>query len=313
MLPPGARDPVLLGVGRPRALPLDANNAFLVVLPGRYWDARPRISYLLHGRRIGKLPGGPGPLVYQRGTETPVPQVRAPDPDGAAPWGFAATDNCHTATGRIVDGRLATIELSDGVLKAGAESTGWSSSCAAHPTVFEPAFVRDEPVEFSQQQLGNGEDPFRAERQPLRQPEVEWRTLPGRTLVTGVARPDVESVTLSSPSDVRTLRPSGPLHAILAVYDGYFLRGNLTATVRLRDGRVQTEQIAGYGPSLREPEPLTVRLRVAREILAQPPPRAHARGAAQERGFLAPVKAQIRAIERRIAYERAHPGLLPAE
>jgi hypothetical protein len=313
MLPPGARDPVLLGVGPPRALPVDANNAFLVVLSGHYWNARPRISYLLHGRRVGKLPGGPGPRLYQRGTEAPVPQVRAPDPDGAAPWGFAATHDCATAVGRIVDGRLATIDLSDGVLKAGAETSGWSSSCAAHPTVFEPAVVRHEPVEFNQQQSGGGEDPFGSEREPLRRPEIEWRTLPGRTIVTGVARPDVVSVTLSSPSDVRTLRPSGPLHAILAVYDGYFLRGNLTATVRLRGGRVQTEQIAGYGPSLHEPEPLTVRLRVAREILAQPPPLPHARTTAQQRGFLAPVKAQIRAIERRIAYERAHPGLLPAE
>jgi hypothetical protein len=313
MLPPEARDPMLLGVGRPRTLPIDANNAFLVVLPGQYWNARPRISYLLHGRRVGKLPGGPGPRLYRRGTEAPVPQVRAPDPDGAAPWGFAATHNCSTAVGRIVGGRLATIELSDGVLKAGAETSGRSSSCAAHPTAFEPAVVRHEPVEFDQQQMGTGEELLRSERKPLRRPEIEWRTLPGRTIVTGVARPDVVSVTLSSPSDVRTLRPSGPLHAILAVYDGYFLRGNLTATVRLRDGRVQTEQVAAYGPGPYEPEPLTVRLRIAREILAQPLPRTHSRGAVPRRDFLAPVKAQIRAIERRIAYERAHPGLLPAE
>jgi hypothetical protein len=313
MLPPGARDPVLLGVGPARALPVDANDAFLLMLPGHYWNARPRISYLLHGRRVGRLPGGPGPRLYQRGTETPIPQVRAPDPDGAAPWGFAATHDCGTALGRIVGGRLATIELYDGVLKPGAETSGSSLSCAAHRTVFEPAFVRHEPVEFNQQQLGGGESPFRSEQEPLRRPEIEWRTLPGRTIVTGVARPDVVSVTLSSPSDVRTLRPAGPLHAILAVYDGYFLRGNLTATVRLRDGRVQTEQIVGYGPGLQEPEPLTVRLRVDREILAQPLPRTDTRGAAQQRGFLAPAKAQIRAIERRIAYAREHPGLLPAE
>jgi hypothetical protein len=313
MLPPGARDAVLLGVGPTRALPLDSNNAFLVVIAGRYWNARPRISYVLRGRRVGKLPGGPGPRPYRRGTEAPVPQVRAPDPDGAAPWGFAATHNCYTAVGRIVDGRLATIELSDGVLKAGAESTGWSSSCAAHPTAFEPAAVRHEPVELNQQQLSSGEDPFRSEREPLRRPEIEWRTLPGRTVITGVARPDVVSVTLSSPSDVRTLRPSGPLHAILAVYDGYFLRGNLTATVQLQDGRVQTEQIAGYGTGFYEPEPLTVRLRDAREILAQSRAGTHARSGAQRHGVLALLDAHIRVIERRIAYQHAHPGLLPAE
>jgi hypothetical protein len=313
MLPPGASDPVLLGVGPARALPVDTNNAFLVVLAGRYWNARPRISYVLHGKRVGKVPGGPGPRLYQQGTETPTPQVRAPDPDGAAPWGFAATRNCRTAVGRIVAGRLAHIDLWDGVLEAGSAFSGSSSSCATHPEAFEPADELREPVEFNQQQVGTGEDPLQPERAPLRQPEIEWRTLPGRTIVTGVARPDVVSVTLSTPSDVRTLRPAGPLHAILAVYDGYFLRGNLTATVQLRDGRVQTEQIPGYSRGGYEPEPLAVRLRQARQLLGQLQARDHARGWSHKRAFLGPTQMEIQEIERRLAYELAHPGLLPAE
>jgi hypothetical protein len=311
MLPPGAQDPLLLGVGAPRALPVDANNAFLVLLSGRYWNARPRITYLLHGRRVGKLRGGPSRL-YLRGTEAPVPQVRAPDPDGAAPWGFAATRNCNTAVGRIVAGRLASIDLYDGVLKAGAEFTGSRSSCVTHPEPFEPAALLREPVEFDEQQDGNGQDPFLRESEPLRRPEIEWRTLPGRTIVTGVARPDVASVTLTSPSDVRTLRPTGPLHAILAVYDGYFLRGNLTATVRLDDGRVQTEQVAGLGPGAFEPESLTVRLRDAKQTLAELIARARSRGEFQH-APVAMYAAHIHAIERHLAYERAHPGLLPRE
>jgi hypothetical protein len=315
MLPPGARDPVLLGVGSARALPLDANNAFLVVLPGRYWNARPRISYILHGHRVGGLPGGPGPRLYRLGTQTPVPQVRAPDPDGAAPWGFAATRNCSTAVGRVVAGRLASIDLSDGVLKAGSEFSGGRSSCVTRPEAFEPAAELREPVEFDQQQVGTGEDPFRAEQQHLHQPEVEWRTLPGRTIITGVARADVVSVTLSSPSDVRTLRPAGPLHAILAVYDGYFLRGKLTATVRLRDGRVQSEQIASYGSGSYKPEPLTVRLHDMQQTLTQLRARARSRAGVRSlaRVPVAPFEAHVREIEKRIAYERAHPGLLPSE
>jgi hypothetical protein len=312
MLPPGASDPVLLGVGPARALPVDANNAFLVVLPGRYWDARPRISYILHGRRVGKLPGGPGPLRYMQGTEDPIAQVRAPDPDGSAPWGFAATRNCSTAVGRIVAGRLASIQLSDGVLKAGSEFSGGSSSCATHPEAFALAAQLRGPVEFDHQQVGSGEDPFLGEPQRLRQPEIEWRTLPGRTIVTGVARADVVSVTLSSPSDVRTLRPAGPLHTILAVYDGYFLRGDLTATVRLRGGHVQTEQIASYGPGSYEPEALTTRLHQAKQTLTQLRERARARGPYGGVG-IAPYEARIREIERRLAYERAHPGVLPSE
>jgi hypothetical protein len=313
MLPPGASDPVLLGVGPARALPVDANDAFLVMLPGRYWNARPRISYVLHGRRVGKLHGAPGSRRYELGTEAPIPQVRAPDPDGAAPWGFAASRNCATAVGRIVAGRLAHIDLYDGVLEAGSEFSGSSSSCATHPEAFEPAAEQREPVEFNQQQVGTGEDPFLHEHESLRRPEIEWRTLPGRTIVTGVARPDVVSVTLSTPSDVRTLRPSGPLHAILAVYDGYFLRGNLTATVRLRDGHVQSEQIAGYGPGAYQPEPLTARLRDAKQTLAQLRDRAHSRAGARDHLLLAPFEARIHEMERRVTYERAHPDLLPSE
>jgi hypothetical protein len=312
MLPPGASNPVLLGMGPARALPLDANNAFLLVLPGRYWDARPRISYVLDGRRVGKLPGGPGPRLYQHGIEDPIPQVRAPDPDGAAPWGFTATRDCSTAVGRIVDGRLARIDLSDGVLEAGSEFSGGSSSCATHPEAFEPASVLNQPVEFDQQQVGSGEDPLQGEPQPLRQPEIEWRTLPGRTILTGVARADVASVTLSSPSEVRTLRPSGPLHTILAVYDGYFLRGNLIATVRLRDGRVQSEQIASFGGGSFQPEPPAEQLRQAKRTLAQMHARTRTRGSRHPLP-VPPFEAHIRAIERRVAYERAHPGLLPAE
>jgi hypothetical protein len=313
MLPPGARDPVLLGVGPARALPVDANNAFLVVLPGRYWNARPRISYVLNGRRVGKLHGGRGSRLYQLGTEARIPQVRAPDPDGAAPWGFAATRDCSTAVGRIVAGRLASIEESDGVLKAGSEFSGYRSSCVTHPGALEAAGELREPVEFDQQQVGAGQDPFRAQREPLRQPEIEWRTLPGRTIVTGVARPDVVSVTLSTPSDVRTLRPSGPLHAILAVYDGYFLRGKLTATVRLRDGRVQTEQIASFGPGSYEPEPLTARLHADRQTLAQLRTAARSRGGSRDRAPLASFEARVHQLERRVDYQLAHPGLLPSE
>jgi hypothetical protein len=313
MLPPGASDPVLLGVGHARTLPVDANNAFLVVLPGRYWNARPRISYLLRGRRVGKLHGPPGSRRYERGTEAPVPQVRAPDPDGAAPWGLVATPNCTTAVGRIVAGRLAHIDLWDGVLEAGSEISGSSSSCATHPRGIEPAAEQHQPVEFDQQPISSGEDPFLHKPEPLHRPEIEWRTLPGRTIVTGVARPDVVSVTLSSPSDVRTLRPTGPLHAILAVYDGYFLRGNLTAIVRLSDGHVQSEQIAGYGPGAYEPESLEAQLREAKHLLAQVHKREGSSHGLRERAPAEPYHARIRALERRVDYERLHPGLLPAE
>ena len=74
-------------------------------------------------------------------------------------------------------------------------------------------------------------------------PEVERRTLPGRTIITGRADGDVAAVTIVTPRDVRTLRPSGPAHVLIAVYDGQFFSGRITATVLLRNGKRVTEQI----------------------------------------------------------------------
>lgn len=315
VLPPGATDPILLGVGVARPLPVDSNNAFLVVTSGRYWDASPRITYLLHGHRIGTLAGGGRPKLFPLGSAPQIPQVRAPDPDGGAPWGFAATVNCSSAVGRIVDGRFASIDLSDGVLKSGAERTGWRSSCATHPEAFTPPSLAHQPVEFDEQQAQAAIPLPGREPEPFSRPEIERRTLPGRTIITGIARSDVISVTLSTPSDVRTLRPSGPLHAILAVYDGFFLRGNLTATVRLRNGRVETEDIGGVGRASYEPASLTLRLREAKRMLVQARARTRSSklSASAARGYLKLAEEHLDAIERHVRFERSHPGLLPGE
>jgi hypothetical protein len=314
VLPPGASDPILFGAGPRRRLQVDSNNAFLLVLSGRYWNSSPRITYMLGGHRVGSLARGERPRLFPLGSSPQIPQVRAPDPDGGAPWGFAATRNCSTAVGRIVDGRLASIDLSAGVLKAGADETGSRSSCATHPEASPPAILLRQPVEFDVQQAqATSSLPWR-EQEPFSRPEIERRTLPGRTIITGVARANVASVTLSTPSDVRTLRPSGPLHAILAVYDGFFLRGTLTATVRLRDGRVQTEELTGPGRGAYEPPTLKVQLREARRMLAQAHPRAQGPSRTQStHEYPKLVEERVAAIERHVRFEASHPGLLPAE
>jgi hypothetical protein len=125
----------------------------------------------------------------------------------------------------------------------------------------------------------------------------------------------VVSVTLSTPSDVRTLRPAGPLHAILAVYDGFFLRGNITATVRLRDGRVETQEIVGPGNGSYQPPALSVQLHEARRLLAQahaqPPSSRRSGGVAH--GYLKLLQEHLDTIERHVDFVRSHPGLLPPE
>lgn len=308
LLPPGAESPELIGVGPTRPLPVDSNDAFLIVLAGRYWNSSPRIVYLLHGHRVGRPVTDRRTLQFPLGSFPREPQVRAPDPDGGAPWGFAATTSCSTAIGRIVDGRFASIDLSDGVLKSGPEGTTSRSSCSTHPEPFTPARILRQPVEFGEQQAQTTTTPFGRPPERFSRPEIERRTLPGRTIITGIAHADVVSVTLSTPSDVRTLRPSGPLHTILAVYDGFFLRGKLTATVRLRGGDIQTEQIFGPGVGPLESPTPGLQLSEARRLLAMARAQARGRGSNQALAF---ERAHLEAIERHVRFERLHPGLLP--
>jgi hypothetical protein len=76
---------------------------------------------------------------------------------------------------------------------------------------------------------------------------------------------------------------------------------------------VQTEQIAGYGPGAYEPESLDVRLREAKQLLTQLRARARSSHGSREHAPVEPYEARIREMERRVDYERLHPGLLPAE
>jgi hypothetical protein len=115
--------------------------------------------------------------------------------------------------------------------------------------------------------------------------------------------------------DVPTLRPSGPLHPILAVYDGFFLRGNLTATVRLRGGRVETEEIFGAGRAPSGTPSLAVQLREAKRLLAQARVRSRREklSPSSARAYLKTLEEHLDAIGRHLAFQRSHPGVVPAE
>lgn len=319
MLRLDATHPVLLGAGAPRPLALDANHAFLAVLPGRYWDAPLRISATIDGRTVfgsavQSFPGPPAPA---------TPQSRAPDPDGGAPWGFAAGSDGASAYGRIVDGRFATIEAQSGALRNGPQ--GWSGGGSA-PTQRKPP-----PVRFDTQG-GPEYDLLGQLTNTLPAPELERRTLPGRTIITGTAEADVVSVTLVTPRDVRTLRPSGPEHTFIVVYDGQFFRGAITATIELRDGHTVTEPVPN-GPggivASAPPRPsLTTRLRsdeitlkgmrsqVARAEHANPSQRAKLLDGAplpQIVQGLQRIQSIVATEKARIAFIHAHPGILPIE
>ncbi len=315
-----ATHPVLLGAGAPRPLALDANHAFLAVLPGRYWDAPLRISATIDGRTVGARAvqeGRPGPGVPA------TPQSRAPDPDGGAPWGFAAGRNGSRAYGRIIEGRFATIDAQSGALRYGLQG---SSSGGGAPLKRRPAPVRFETEGGPEYNL-SGEL-----TNALPPPEIERRTLPGRTIVTGTAEADVVSITLATPRDVRTLRPSGPEHTFIVVYDGQFFRGALTATVELRDGHTVTEPVpngpggniglVGRTPSLAarlRSDEVTLRgmrSRVARAERANPRQRKQLLGDAPLARIvqgLQGIQAIVATEQARAAYVQAHPGILSGE
>jgi hypothetical protein len=318
MLRLDASHPLLLGAGTPRPLALDANHAFFAVLPGRYWDTPLRISAVIGGRTVlgramQSVPGPPS-----------TPQASAPDPNDGAPWGFAARADGSSAFGQIVEGRLAAIDTRTGAVHYGPN--GWSGGGNG------PALRKPPPVRF-ESHGGPEENLLERSTTALPRPELERRTLPGRTIITGEADANVVSVTLATPRDVRTLRPSGPEHVVIVVYDGQFFRGAITATIALRGGRTVTEAVNNPdspGPPAAEPaQPsLTKQLQRDRVTLAgmrgQVARAEHAGPRKREKLLdgapltqivhgLRDIEATVVADEGRVAYVAAHPGVLPLE
>ncbi len=127
-LPPSASHALLIGAGAPRPIRADANDAFLLVLPGRYWDASLHVAYTVGGRTVGLPARRPAPAGKANGT---APEARAPDPDGGAPWGFTVHADGSDEFGRIVDGHLADIEEEHGTIVSGP--VVWGSGTAEVP------------------------------------------------------------------------------------------------------------------------------------------------------------------------------------
>jgi hypothetical protein len=61
--------------------------------------------------------------------------------------------------------------------------------------------------------------------------------------VVGAAVAGVRSVTIRTPTDVRTLRPSRVGHLFIAVYDGRFYTGTISATAHMAGGKDVTVSV----------------------------------------------------------------------
>jgi hypothetical protein len=172
-------------------------------------------------------PGGEKPVA---GTDYVA--ARAPDPAGGEPWGLIASRGseggvCLSMTGRLVGTRLGNVDRRLGIFAAGPFDM--MQTCGQR----EP--TRAFPMRIDTGIWGEGEDDPRG--------RVERRVENTRIIFSGRVHADVVSVTIKTPRDVRTLIPSSRAHALLAVYDGRFPAGKVTATARMKDGREVTRTL----------------------------------------------------------------------
>ena len=246
MIAQGVRSAQLLGAGQPRPLELDRHGAFLVVLGPEHAGSTLRLREVRAGGAVQTS------VVSDLGIQCeprPGRSVRVADPDGGPSWtiGYGRIVNTfRTGTnrgtsllgpigggrcryiGRLAGERLAFAIDGETWLRYGAYGFSWS-----------PATER-KGRGLTLEVQGPGSGPERAQATGRASAaQVARRTLPGRTIVMGTASSDVTSVTLTTPRDVRTVRP-GAGGVFLAVYDGPFYGGTVRATAHLKNGRDTT-------------------------------------------------------------------------
>lgn len=175
-------------------------------------------------------PGRPQPAVVPARGAPPMVAARAADPNGGLPYGLLGSRSStggwcvRSQPGRIVDGRVGDIDFERGTF---VPHTLSGMDCAS-----TKGLSRDRPTTGG---YGGAEDGSEPSRDPT-PGRIARRTLPGLQFVAGQALPNVRAITIKTPRDVRTLVPSQPAHAYLAVYDGTFASGSLRQTVTFDDG-----------------------------------------------------------------------------
>ncbi|MDQ8043245.1 MAG: hypothetical protein AAGC46_02930 [Solirubrobacteraceae bacterium] len=187
-------------------------GAMLAMLPPSY--AAPGTEVRVHYRLADGHTKTSDWLAYAP-AKRPV-RARALDPDGGADWAVQSISNREPGVpafpGQLVDGRLATVDPSTGAV-------GFSG----FGTMGSGRLDRDHPVWFQQQPTLpdiNPDEPTLA--------TIQRRTLPGETVIYGGVAPGVRTVTIRTPRDVRTVRPSKTTGLFVVVYDGRFTQGKIT-------------------------------------------------------------------------------------
>jgi hypothetical protein len=165
---------------------------------------------------------------FRRGTmrlEAP-----APDPGGGPAMGVVVADDrkgspCIVGEGSQLGERFGGFVPEPGLFVELSQTT-------CEPPGFRPTRETPVPIRFGYNSwsLFDGAGPHELRGR------VERRVALDRSSVTAVCHPDVVSVTLRTPRDIRTLVPSPHAHVIHAVYAGDFGAGRIVAVAHMRDG-----------------------------------------------------------------------------
>lgn len=169
--------------------------------------------------------------------ELPAPATRkvaaiAPDPAGGRPWGLIIGRSksgaaCLSSPEQLVGDAYAYVDPRLNIAFLGG--IGGFFNCKRKPPT--RAFpMRTETL------ISGIADPDQRGR-------VERRVVEGRIVFSGTVHPDVASITITTPHDVRTLIPTSEHHAFVTVYAGRFPGGEAKATARFKDGRTVTRSL----------------------------------------------------------------------
>lgn len=154
----------------------------------------------------GDLPQGEAPVPGSQSLEP----IRVPDPHGGPPWGMRifrgeSGELCRTV-GRVVDGKLVLLTGPRTYRELPLRGPGVCSDLSKTPATFS-----------------------------LRQDRTVQDGKP-RSVLSGLAREDVRTITVTGRGERRTLTPS-PRGGYLTVYDSFVDANDLTIIATLNSGR----------------------------------------------------------------------------
>jgi hypothetical protein len=165
--------------------------------------------------------------------------ARAPDPDGGAPWGLAVSRGphgtwCSGNVGRVVGNGVGQINPRQDVF---GDQTSFTFYCPTLTGRFKMSHNR--PLQYELTSGATVDDTGAgATRNHGR---IALRTDPGATVFGGIALPGVVSITVVTPTQTRTIRPTGPWHAFVIAFPGSFPSGRIQFVSHFADGTTATQ------------------------------------------------------------------------